>query len=642
MSHYLKTELYSLIKTEDEIINFLQEGALDGMWYWDLENPEEEWMNRQFWETLGFDPTEMPHKAAAWQDIIDPNDLQLALTKFNEHAADASVPYDLVVRYTHKKGHTVWIRCRGLIIRDAENNPVRMLGAHTDISEQKKSEIELQNKLTKLNQIIEGTNLGTWEWDIKNKQITINDKCWQLMGYTPKENAPLSINEWNNYLHPEDKKTLTVKLLEHLKNKRTNVEHKMRLKHLTDGWIWTLCKGKVSDFDADNKAKFMTGYYQDITSSKLAEDKLSHYKELLDKTNEIARIGTWDVDLQQETVHWSNVTRQIHEAEPNYEPTIAAGIDFYKPGIDQEKISTVFGEALSHGKPFDEELRIITKKKNEKWIRTIGIPVKTGDKVTRIYGVFQDITELKESYLKREKLLKVMTEQNDRLTNFSSIVSHNLRSHTVNLSALIDLMDKRNPQINENEIYVMFKKATQNLNQTIQHLNEVAEATNSSEKALEKVKLQGYLQKAISAIKGSLLKVNGVIDTTVDPDLEVVAIPAYLDSVLLNLLTNAIKYRSNERQLAIKIKATKTDENVVISFKDNGLGIDLKKHGHQIFGMYKVFHQHKESRGIGLFITKGQVEAMKGTIKLESEVNKGTTFYIYLKHSLQTPAYDFA
>ncbi|HMA99016.1 MAG TPA: sensor domain-containing diguanylate cyclase [Wenzhouxiangella sp.] len=144
--HYLKEELYQLVASQPEIFDFLQRGSLDGLWYWDLKHPEVEWMNERFWELLGYDPAEMKHLASEWQDLIHPDDLNVALSNFEKHCADPSHPYDQVVRYRHKKGHTVWVRCRGIAIRDEHGKPVRMLGAHNDLT----ALYELQGRLQEL------------------------------------------------------------------------------------------------------------------------------------------------------------------------------------------------------------------------------------------------------------------------------------------------------------------------------------------------------------------------------------------------------------------------------------------------------------------------------------------------------------
>jgi PAS domain S-box-containing protein len=151
--NYLKEELYELVQADSSIFEFLQAGALDGIWYWDLEHPEHEWMSPRFWTTLGYDPDTMKHLASEWQDLINPDDLQVALENFKRHCADPDHPYDQVVRYRHRDGSTVWVRCRGMAIRDDEGNCLRMLGAHTDLTAQKRAEEALVTKTEELEEV---------------------------------------------------------------------------------------------------------------------------------------------------------------------------------------------------------------------------------------------------------------------------------------------------------------------------------------------------------------------------------------------------------------------------------------------------------------------------------------------------------
>lgn len=155
--NYLKEELYNLVKSDSNIFDFIQSGSLDGIWYWDLENPENEWMSPKFWETLGYNPEEKTHKASEWQDIIFQEDLKLAIENFEKHLADSNHPYDQVVRYKHKNNSTVWIRCRGLAIRDSQGKPLRMLGAHTDITNLKEAEKEINRLSNEYEKVFNGT-----------------------------------------------------------------------------------------------------------------------------------------------------------------------------------------------------------------------------------------------------------------------------------------------------------------------------------------------------------------------------------------------------------------------------------------------------------------------------------------------------
>ena len=145
MEHYLKEELYSLVRGGDEIFEFLQSGSLDGLWYWDLLKQEEEWMSPEFWRLFGYDPAEMPHSPSAWMEAIHPVDLDLAVENFQKHLADPNHPYDQIVRYRHKtEDRWITVRCRGIAIRDEDGTPTRMLGAHTDLTALREREEELR------------------------------------------------------------------------------------------------------------------------------------------------------------------------------------------------------------------------------------------------------------------------------------------------------------------------------------------------------------------------------------------------------------------------------------------------------------------------------------------------------------------
>jgi PAS domain S-box-containing protein len=131
--HYLKTELYEYLKKNNTIFDFLQDAILDGIWYWDLENSENEWMNEKFWEIMGYDPKIMPQTPKSWQKVMQEDDLKTTLINFQKHLEDENHPYDQTVRYFHRDGRIIWIRCRGKAIRDQNGKPIRMLGIHTII-----------------------------------------------------------------------------------------------------------------------------------------------------------------------------------------------------------------------------------------------------------------------------------------------------------------------------------------------------------------------------------------------------------------------------------------------------------------------------------------------------------------------------
>ena len=148
--HYLKQELYELVRSDPAIFEFLQAGSLDGIWYWDVERQDQEWMSPRFKELFGYRDEEIPNTSEWWQANIFPEDRDVALDNFAKHLADPSHPYDQIVRYRHRDGSTVWVRCRGLAVRNERGEPIRLLGCHTDVTALKRAEEDLRHQAAEL------------------------------------------------------------------------------------------------------------------------------------------------------------------------------------------------------------------------------------------------------------------------------------------------------------------------------------------------------------------------------------------------------------------------------------------------------------------------------------------------------------
>ncbi|MFD1163612.1 MULTISPECIES: sensor histidine kinase [Hwangdonia] len=244
---------------------------------------------------------------------------------------------------------------------------------------------------------------------------------------------------------------------------------------------------------------------------------------------------------------------------------------------------------------------------------------------------FTDVTNHQKSQNKLKMMLSVVKEQNERLTAFADIITHNLRSHSGNLSMLAEFLEEDFSLLNENENFVLLKKAIENLQETMAHLTQVAKIKEIDESETETLNLYDYVEKAIYNIKAIAKNTNTTIINDVDENFCVKGIPAYLDSIILNFLTNAIKYRSDKRPPKIKLTTDLQNDYIVLNIADNGLGIDLDKYGDKLFQMYKTFHCNEDAIGIGLFITKTHIESMGGKVIVTSEVDVGSEFSIYLK-----------
>jgi len=253
-------------------------------------------------------------------------------------------------------------------------------------------------------------------------------------------------------------------------------------------------------------------------------------------------------------------------------------------------------------------------------------------KVAGVAKILRDITLHKKIEHEAELLMEITTAQNNRLKNFAHIVSHNLRSHSANIGMLLDLYIKKTPDAPGNKILNNIKIASDSLNETIKNLNEVVLMNTGVKQNLVPVHLNSVINSVINNTRQLIADAKVKIINKVGEDITVMGLPAYMDSIVLNFITNGIKYRSPDRPATITLSTAFQNNLLVLQIEDNGLGIDIKKHGDKLFGMYKTFHGNKDARGIGLFITKNQIEAMGASVSVESEVGKGTIFKIYFNH----------
>jgi PAS domain S-box-containing protein len=245
-----------------------------------------------------------------------------------------------------------------------------------------------------------------------------------------------------------------------------------------------------------------------------------------------------------------------------------------------------------------------------------------------ILCIGHDITSLVIRQHELQTLVDVTADQNKKLLNFTYIISHNIRSHVANIIGIIELNDDGTSE--EKEIgWSMIKKSIVGLDATIQNLNEVINIQTNVNLPLKKVYLRKELDKIIDSIIVLFEKGNTTISYDFDESAYLITNPAYLESIVLNLITNALKYQSPKRALEIGLSMYTEKEHQVIIFCDNGIGINLDQNGDKIFGMYKTFHGNVDAKGMGLFIVKNQIEALGGKIEIDSEVDKFTTFKMF-------------
>ncbi|MBK8808587.1 MAG: PAS domain S-box protein [Bacteroidales bacterium] len=413
-NNYLKHELYELIKKDESIFDFIQDSSLDGLWFWDLENPDNEWMNARFWIVLGYNPDEMPHKSSAWQDIINKDDLQVAIDNFTKHCEDPTHSYDQIVRYTHKNGSTVWIRCRGMAIRDVNGKPIRMLGAHHDITANKKTEFELikakekaEENEEKYRALYENAPLSYQSLNEDGCFIDINPMWLKTLGYERHE----VIGKWyGDFLHPDYIEHFRINFPVFKKQGHiSDVQFKLRKKD--NSFIHVSFEGCVG-YTPDGKFKQTYCVFTDITEQKAIESALIRAKEKAEKSEERFNLamkassdGLFDWNLETNEIYYSPGWKKMLGYEEDELPNdfsiwanltephdVAKSWELQQQLISKQLDRFVFEFKMKH--------------KNGHWIDILsraGAIFNNEGKAVRIVGNHTDITERKQNEIELQK-----------------------------------------------------------------------------------------------------------------------------------------------------------------------------------------------------------------------------------------------
>ena len=531
------------------------------------------------------------------------------------------------IRHQHATGEIAWYSWKISPLAADSPVPGGILLVLEDISDRMR-EHDLYEKIERV------AKIGIWEVDMVNNKIFWSSYL-KTIHEVPADYKP-NLEQAVSFYKEGASRDLVLKVLD--ENVRTGEPWDIEMQLITakgrEKWVRGI--GEVEMHNG--KCIRIRGTMQDIDKRKKASLEFQKVSKRLKVAKEGAEIGIWDFDILKKEVAWDARMHEIFGIEENdFEDIFAAWQDALHPE-DRDGIREQMGHDLQHAGKFQLDYRIIRPDGTVRWVHDEGNIIRDADgRPVQVIGAAWDVTNAKIAEEEMKKLLNTTVSQNESLLNFAHIVSHNLRSHATNLSMITNfLLEDKIAESERQNALQMLSGAANGLNDTIAHLNEVVQIKTANAETVKPINLFAAIRK-VEADLLALLQTEGVrLEIRVDKGLEVLGIPAYLESILLNMITNGIKYRDPDREPFIRISAAAENGRCRLEFADNGLGIDLERHGAKLFGMYKTFHKHKDSRGIGLFITKNQVEAMGGEISVTSQPGEGTTFTVKLNTTDQT------
>jgi PAS domain S-box-containing protein len=512
--------------------------------------------------------------------------------------------------------------------KDFLHHDDRVLMLIRNITEKKNAEIRLEESEQKFRALAE--NIPGVIYLCRNDEIFsmlyLSDGIEDITGYSAEDFTSNKINFADLY-HPDDREYV-FREFEAAMNNRERFHLTYRILHKNGEWRWLDEVGM--GVPSGDKVDLIEGFMSDMTLQKQAETQLQKVAEenyrLFNNPVTLNVIAGFDGFFKRINPTW---TQTFGWNEDEF--LSKAFFEFIH--VDDIEPTKKAMSALSQGNnllSFENHYRC-----KDGTYRCLLWGAATDVKNQLIYASAVDITDRKkqEQELLRSKqnieaIALKLQEQNRQLDEFAHIISHNLRSPIGNIKALIGLLNSQSSITEYQQIFEKLKNVAHNLSETMNELMETLKVKKETTIERSEIRFKEIFDKVVQSLEGELIQTEAQLTFDFNDVPSIYYSRPYLESIIQNLLTNALKYRSPKRKPHVVVKTQHTGSSTTLSVSDNGLGIDMNQFGDKLFGLHKTFHEHKEARGVGLFLIKTQIEALGGSIRAESEVDKGTTFII--------------
>ncbi|SNS86770.1 PAS domain S-box-containing protein [Ekhidna lutea] len=518
-----------------------------------------------------------------------------------------------------------------------------LIGTIQDITERKRLEIEREDWERRHKLVADAAGVIVYDYDIESGSIIWSGNVKHILSFSNEEMG--DINRWGDLIHPDDRES-TFKALEEAQSQLKTFEVYYRFRRKDGEYRNIYDKGTfLSD---DGKAKRMLGMMSDVTELMLSRMALTQsenrFRSLMNNLN--VGVALYDVNMVP-VMHNKTAFTLLGMTESQFVGTAAMDNEWNVIDSDGDRmkpedfpIPMCIKEKKAIKQVVMGVFRPITK--DRVWLMVDAEPIYDHNKdLLHVICTYMDFSArkrmeevLKEKNQQLTASTKEVERRNERLLEFAQIVSHNLRSPLSSIAGLSDLYFNSNEK-DQDQAVSYIKDVCKKALETIDDLNKVLKVQQGDRIRSEKLRFEDCLSSVIELMKISLSEKNIVVDADFMQAPVIKYPPIFLENILLNLLSNSIKFCSKTEKPEVIIRTKKIKNTVILYFTDNGLGIDLSKHKEDIFSFGKTFHLNMDSKGVGLFLVKNQIRTMGDEIEVDSKVNEGTTFKIVFKNQYE-------
>ncbi|RQO61154.1 hypothetical protein DBR47_07915 [Paucibacter sp. KBW04] len=329
-----------------------------------------------------------------------------------------------------KNGEIYWVNSIIAPILDENGRVQKYISIRTDITAARRARSDLAEQRERLARIIDGTHVGTWEWNEQTGEARFNERWANITGRKLADMVPLNARTWLRYIHPDDMAMASDMLARHCRGDTEFFECELRLLHESGAWIWCLMRGKLYERDASGAPRWIAGTLMDINARKRSEEGLLRKQAALDRSELLAGLGGWEYDLQTRELIWSEQTCRLHDIAPGTPVTLEQALSYFS-AEDRMKLQEAMDKAKDPSESWDMELALNTDLGRFLWVRSVGEASFDDNGAMRIVGTYQDITAQRELEVESKRnhqvLLSVMESLPCALSVFDSEL--NLRAY---------------------------------------------------------------------------------------------------------------------------------------------------------------------------------------------------------------------
>lgn len=598
------------LKTEEKKFKQIFEGSLIGMIQFDLDQFQIKDCNQALLNMLGYHKEEF--LKTSLRDIVPENEFDYNLEQIKRLRYEGTIEAFQTNLVRKDQGVTkVIISASSSQVQQGTFAWVHIL----DLGPIERSTLALAEAENRFRQYIEKSSDIFITLNESGKFSYISPNIEQILGYRPNSMMNTSALD---IMHESDWEHVTATFQEARDSPGKANRTVFRIRHQNGHWIWMEANGRFEE-----QADGLKAYYnvRDIQKEHQNESELRKLSLVANRTSNSVII----TDAEQ-NIEWVNSSftalsgYSLKEAKGKYLPSLLHG------PLSRNNFNQVINRLLKSRKPFRSENVNYSKSGKHYWIESIVTPVMDAEgNLTNYISIETDISQRKQEEDTFRNYLKVITKQNETLRNLAHIITHNFRSHAGNINQLLKELEREN---NPEEMKTIHHYLSESSESLIKGLRETSDFLNENSENLpiEDCDLNACIKRVEQLLFNDVRKINADIRIKVPKEQTIRAYSPYLDSVLFNLISNALRYNDPQKDPYVEIRSTIQDEFICLEVEDNGLGIDLKKYGDRIFKLRQSFHNHPESSGIGLYMIRAQIESLGGEIEVESKPGFGSIF----------------